>query len=138
VQPKKKKRHVSKEASTPNEKDMSIRAGGKWEFDLENVHGLSDLETCICVGIVAKYQSQDSFPDSEPGENYKYVDFARKWWHLIKELWMLLDKYPQESGEQTKINGTWQKISSEATLQQLRTGRERKKTERERKLSLRG
>ena len=129
---KAKKKKVRKKAHTPtpNVKHMKLRAavdaGGKWESELETKHGLSDLEACVCVGLVAKYQKQDAFPDSESGVNKQFVDLARKGWQLMKELDKLLKKYPQEAGEQTKINGVWKMISGEPTLEEVRAERERK------------
>eukprot|EP00980_Cylindrotheca_fusiformis_P025742 scaffold14558_cov137-Cylindrotheca_fusiformis.AAC.7 len=67
-----------------------------------------------------------SYNGSEPGVNKQFVDFARKGWQLMKELDKLLEKYPQEAGEQTKINGAWKMILGEPTLEEMRAERERK------------
>jgi hypothetical protein len=125
-----KKKKARKKAPTPNKRHMELRAaidaGGKWELELETKHGLSDFEACVCVGLVAKYQKQDAFPDSESGVNKQFVDFARKGWQLMKELDKLLKKYPQEAGEQSTINGVWKMISGEPTLEEVRAECERK------------
>ena len=137
--PKKKCR---KTVPTPNETHMKIRAAvdaaDVWELELESKHGLSDLEACVCVGLVAKYQEQDSFPDSEPGVIQQFVDFAREGCRLMKEALSMIKKYPQESGEQSKINWEWKMIAGERTLQESRDERDRKETERKRKMRLRG
>lgn len=128
-----KKKKVRKKAPTPtpNATHMKLRAAvdavDNWELDLENKHGLSDLEACVCVGLVAKHQNRNAFTDdSEPGVNKPFVDFVRKGWQLMKELDKLLKKYPQEAGEQTKINGAWKMILGEPTLEEVRAERERK------------
>jgi hypothetical protein len=81
---KQKKRKKDGKQKVPNENHMKLRAvadaGRKWELELESVHSLSDLEACVCVGIVAKYHKSDSFPDSDPQESQKYLDFAREGW----------------------------------------------------------
>ena len=106
---RKKKKKDGKQ-KVPSENHMKLRAVAdaerKWELELESVHGLSDLEACVCVGIVAKYHKNDSFPDSDPQENQKYLDFAREGWRHMKELHELMAKYP-ECLDQMCINGEW-------------------------------
>ena len=139
--PAKKKRRKTVRVPTLTETHLKIRAvvdaGETWELELESKHGLSDLEACVCVGLVAKYQHQDSFPASEPGANQGLVDHARIGWRLMKESMVMMNKYPQESCEQTKINYEWKMITGEPTLKELKEERERKIAARKRKTSLR-
>ena len=95
-----------------NENHMELRAaveaGSKWEEDLESVHGLSDLEAAVCVGLVAKYDKHEIFPESETnGKNRKYLGLAREGWLLMRELKHLMAKYPQENCDQHRLNGVW-------------------------------
>ena len=52
----------------PTENHLKLRkaidAGETWEFDLEQVHGLTDEEACVCVSIVTKHLHDESFPPS--------------------------------------------------------------------------
>lgn len=86
----------------------AVEASSKWEEDLENVYGLSDLEAADCVGLVAKYDKHETFPESETdGKNSKYLGLAREGWFLMRELKHLMAKYPQENCDQHRLNGVW-------------------------------
>ena len=53
------------------------------------------------------------------------MDLAREGFQHLKTAQQLFEKYPQDMGEQTKIQGTWKMITGEATLQQLKAKREK-------------
>jgi len=112
VPPKKKtkKNRGGKQKSVPTEIHLRLRAAAdaerKWEQDLKEVNGLSDREVSMCIGIVAKHHKSDSFPDSDPEENQKYLDLAREGWGHFREGYKLSQKYP-ECLDQTFINGQW-------------------------------
>lgn len=55
----------------------------------------------------------------------------------MKESIAVMKKYPQESGDQTKINYEWKMITGEPTLKELKEERGRKLAARKRKSSLR-
>jgi hypothetical protein len=98
---------------------MKLRAtteeGNKWEHDLEEVHGLSEEEVAMVVGIVLKHLKEDKFPDFDPDATTGirfYRALAKPGWHAMKENKKLLDKYPKESGEQICRGGVWRMITN--------------------------
>jgi hypothetical protein len=102
----KKRVKRTKREKIPTENHLKIRgaidAGGKWEDDLESVHGLTDAEACVCVSIMAKHLRKDAFPP--PREGNRFEELAREGWVLLKEVRRLNEKYP-DCGDQTKIAG---------------------------------
>jgi hypothetical protein len=106
---KKKKKHRGKK-KVPTENHLKLRAAAdaerKWEQDLESVMGLSELEVGLCLQIVAKYQKSDDFPDLDPRENQKYLDYAREGWRHMREGLTIMEKHP-ECLDQTCIHGKW-------------------------------
>jgi hypothetical protein len=85
----------------------AIEAGGKWEDDLESVHGLSDEEACVCVSIMLKHSRKDVFPP--PCEGNRFEELARDGWVLLKEVRRLRKKYP-DCGDQARIDGVWKML----------------------------
>ena len=81
-----------------------VDAGRKWEQDLETVVGFSEGAATLSVGIVANYHKIDSFPDSDPGENQKYLDFAREGWCHFREGCKLMEKYRLPGNDTCKMS----------------------------------
>jgi hypothetical protein len=110
VEPKKKKRHRGSKKEGPTENHLKLRAAAdaerKWEQDLKTVVGLSELEVSLCMQIVAKHHQSDSFPDSDPKENQRFLDFAREGWRHTREAHKIMEKHP-ECLDQTCIDGKW-------------------------------
>ena len=91
----------------------------KWEKELETLLGLSDLEVCICIDRMAKYDNHESFPESESNDkNQKWLDLTREGGSLIRELKSLIAKYPQESCDQFYRLGVWH-LDTGPSLQEL-------------------
>ena len=115
--PQKKKQRIN--LPVPNENHMKLRAimekGNKWEHDLKEVHGLSEEEVAMVVGIVLKHLNEDKFPDfdstSTTGLSF-YRALAKPGWHAMKENKKLLDKCPEESAEQICRGGVWRMIAN--------------------------
>ena len=91
----------------PTENHLKLRkaidAGETWEFDLEQVHGLTDEEACVCVSIVTKHLHDESFP---PSNGNRLTELAQEGWKTLKEVDRLVKLHP-ECGNQDKINGEW-------------------------------
>ena len=91
----------------PTENHLKLRkaidAGETWEFDLEQVHGLTDEEACVCVSIVTKHLHDESFP---PSNGNRLTELAQEGWKTLKEVDRLVKLHP-ECGNQDKIKGEW-------------------------------
>ena len=81
----------------------AIDAGQKWKFDLEQVHGLTDEEACICVSIVTKHLHDDKLP---PSNGSRFIELAEEGWKTLKEVDRLA-KLDPECLNQEKIDGEW-------------------------------
>ena len=66
----------------PTENHLKLRkaidAGERWEFDLEQVHGLTDEEACVCALIVTKHLHDESFPPWNGNQLTKPVQEGQK------------------------------------------------------------
>jgi hypothetical protein len=97
---------------------MKLRAatekGNNWEHALEGVHGLSEEEAAMVVGIVLKHLKEDKFPDFDPdattGISF-YCALAKPGWNAMTENQKLLEKDPQENGEQICRKGACRMIT---------------------------
>jgi len=62
----KKKSKMGKKEKVPSEGHLKIRAAvdacDRWEWDLEEAHGLSEEVACMVVSILSKHVSRDAFP----------------------------------------------------------------------------
>jgi hypothetical protein len=108
---RKKKKHKSarRPPLEPSEKHLKLRAaidaGGRWELDLEQVHGLTDEEACVVVSIVATHLSLDEFPSSFNGKHQSnHIKLAREGWEHLKEQNRLHRLYPEINNQS---NGVW-------------------------------
>lgn len=103
----KKKKKKKREKKVPTENHLKLRAAvdatRKWEFDLEEIYGLTDEQSCVCVSNLAPYLKTDTFP---PSKGDRLMELAEEGWKLMKELHRLMELYP-ECGDQTSINGEW-------------------------------
>ena len=138
-EPKKKKSRRGR-TIVLNENHRKIRtaveASGKWEEDLESVHGLHEMEASLLRGLVGKYLPQDTFPESEPRMPQKYMSLAREGWKHMKEVKRVVEKYPQENCDQFYRNGVWHWRSG-PTLKELEEERKAEVQSKKCKASLR-
>jgi hypothetical protein len=103
--PNKKQRNEKK----PTETHLKIRAvadaARKWEWDLEDVHGLTDEQACVVVSLMAPLMQKDESefpPSSDP-----LILHAKEGWKYMKEVKRLAGLYPEYLGDQTFMNGGW-------------------------------
>ena len=100
---KKKKKKV------PTENHLKLRslidAYGDWEEKLEDK--LRKSEFCLCVGIVMKYATEDTYPNDDHDENPEHMLLARPGWELFRAYKKFADKHP-ECSNQTKHSGEWE------------------------------
>ena len=104
---KRKKKTRKRRLSAPTENHLKLRnaidAGEKWEVGLEQIHGLTDEEACVCVSIVTKHLHDETLP---PSNGNRLMELAREGWKTLKEVDRLVKLYP-ECGNQDKIDGKW-------------------------------
>ena len=104
---KKRKTTERRRLPAPTENHLKLRkaidAGEKWELGLEEVHGLTDEEACVCVSIVTKHLHDESLP---PSNGNRLIELAEEGWKTLKEVDRLVKLYP-ECGNQDKIDGKW-------------------------------
>jgi hypothetical protein len=74
---------------------VATDAGRKWERDLEEIHGLSDDEACMVVGLVLKHLPKDEFPNFDP-KTERFLALAKPGWHLLKTSNEVVAKHPKE------------------------------------------
>jgi hypothetical protein len=112
IAPKKKSRRV--DLPVPNAIHMKLRvatdAGRKWERDLEEIHGLSDDEACMVVGLVLKHLPKDEFANFDP-KTERFLALAKPGWHLLKTSNEVVAKHPKENGEQIFRQGVWRMLN---------------------------
>ena len=117
---RKKKKKNNKIIPIPNENHMKVRACldacNKWEKDLQVVHGLSNEEASMVLGIASKHYNNNAgrtFPAFDEtatrGIDY-YRSLAKPGWQHFKQLKQIMIQYPRECAEQTWINGTWKML----------------------------
>lgn len=105
VQTKKKKKSF-----VPTENHMKLRrveeAGEKWESELESIHGFTDGECCIIMGIIATHSNgkTEVFPAAN-GD--RYLQHAKEGWEIQKEFNRLIKLYPECLADQRRVNGEW-------------------------------
>ena len=92
-----KKRKLSRASSGLAEKHYLkirslIEAGDKWEYDLEQVHGLTYAQASLCISIAAEHFHSESFP---PADGNLFLELAREGWEHLKELDRLSKLYQE-------------------------------------------
>ena len=103
----KKRKTTERRLPAPTENHLKLRkaidAGEEWELGLEQVHGLTEEEACVCVSIVTKHLHDESLP---PSNGNRLIELAQEGWKTLKEVDRLVKLYP-ECGNQDKIDGKW-------------------------------
>jgi hypothetical protein len=89
---------------------VATDAGRKWERDLEEIHGLSDDEACMVVGLVLKHLPKDEFANFDP-KTERFLALAKPGWHLLKTSNEVVAKHPTENGEQIFRQGVWRMLN---------------------------